>query len=54
MLAWEKNGTPCDLQLVVGQTGADHVNKPMWISDVQFIVVNTNPTTPEAVLSGRI
>jgi len=44
MLAWEKNGSPCSLQLVVGQIDSSHVNKPMWISDVVSIAVKTSTT----------
>lgn len=46
MLAWKKNGTNCDLQLVVGQTDAAHVNKPMWVSDIKTITVNASSTSP--------
>ncbi len=46
MLAWEKNGTPCDLQLVVGQTDSEHVNKPNWVSDIVEITVNSESTEP--------
>ncbi len=45
MLAWKKNGTNCDLQLVVGQTDAAHVNKPMWVSDIETITVNASSTS---------
>lgn len=44
MLAWKKNGTPCDLQLVIGQTDTAHVNKPNWVSDIVSITVNTSST----------
>lgn len=46
MLAWKQNGTKCDLKLVVGQTDANHVNKPMWVSDIVSITVNASSTTP--------
>ncbi|MEN6462693.1 MAG: S-layer homology domain-containing protein [Syntrophomonas sp.] len=45
MLAWKQNGSPCDLNLVVGQTDQAHVNKPMWVSDVTSITVNTSSTS---------
>lgn len=44
MLAWERNGSPISLQLVIGQTGSDHVNKPMWVSDVETITVKATAT----------
>lgn len=46
MLAWERNGSPCDLQLVVGQIDEEHINKPLWVSDVKVITVNTETTDP--------
>ena len=46
MLAWERNGTPCNLQLVVGQTAENFVNKPMWVSDIVSITVNASTVTP--------
>ncbi len=45
MLAWERNGSPNNLQLVVGQIDADHVNKPMWVSDVETITVSASSTS---------
>lgn len=45
MLAWERNGSPIDLQLIVGQIDVDHVNKPMWVSDVKTITVNASSTS---------
>lgn len=44
MLAWERNGSSCSLQLVVGQKDAQHVNKSMWVSDIEFITVNSSTT----------
>lgn len=46
MLAWEMNGTSCDLKLVIGQIDTDHVNKPLWVSDVNAITVNASTTDP--------
>lgn len=45
MLAWKQNGSSCDLMLVVGQTDGEHVNKPMWVSDVDTITVNASSTS---------
>lgn len=44
MLAWKRNGTAIDLQLVIGQINEQHVNKPMWVSDVVSITVNATST----------
>lgn len=46
MLAWERNGSPCPLQLAIGQTDPEHVNKPMWVSDIKTITVSATTTTP--------
>lgn len=46
MLAWEMNGSSCDLKLVVGQIDTDHVNKPLWVNDVSVITVNASTTDP--------
>lgn len=53
MLAWKKNGTATDLQLVVGQIDNEHVNKPMWISDVTSITVNATSTDPGSGTPGQ-
>jgi hypothetical protein len=53
MLAWKQNGSSCDLKLVVGQTDEDHVNKPMWVSDVEVITVNASSTEPGSGTPGR-
>jgi len=53
MLAWKINGTDCDLQLVVGQSDADHVNKEMWVSDVATITVNTSSTSSGSGSAGN-
>lgn len=52
MLAWKKNGSDCPLQLVVGQTDANHVNKPMWVSDIVTLTVETSSTEPGSGSAG--
>ena len=53
MLAWKEDGISCQLKLVVGQTDANHVNKPMWISDVETITVNSSTTNSGSGTSGN-
>lgn len=42
MLAWQEDGSACGLKLVVGQTGTDHINKPMWVGNINAININAS------------
>ena len=53
MLAWKRNDSNCDLQLVVGQTDGAHVNKPMWVSGIETITVNATSTSSGSGTSGK-
>ncbi|MCL1975850.1 MAG: S-layer homology domain-containing protein, partial [Firmicutes bacterium] len=50
MLAWLLDGNPpsrLPLQLMVGQTGPDHVNRALWLGGVIAITVNAGATQQE-------
>lgn len=53
MLAWKKNGKDTDLQIVVGQKDNEHVNKPLWVSEIATITVNTRTETPGSGTPGN-
>lgn len=47
LLAWLEDGKSVGLRLVIGQTSAEHVNLPNWVSNVAKIVVNSGGTGTE-------
>ena len=53
MLAWEQNGVPCGIRLVVGQIDEDYVNKSLWVSDVVEITVNTSSSDSGSGTPGK-
>ena len=54
MLAWQENDTTLSgFRLIVGQTGPDHVNRPMWVNDVHTITVNAHTVTPGGGTPGK-
>ncbi len=53
ILAWARDGANLDgLQLVVGQSDIDHINKPLWVNDIVEIEVNAKAVTPGSGTAG--